>query len=180
MPPQKRQRGELGPEARAMATFGSVQIVLRILGEDHEFASGEDGKDVSLYIKSGRGAIGLNLTALTRDELDAIGSIFATALGLAEEVCEERDAEALRKEEAGDESGDYLWRIYRRVPEVLIRNGQVYEHDPELHLRPSWMARLDAFDTREVKRGPDIPRRRRTLLDDFGKSTGLGAEDGGP
>lgn len=92
-----------------------------------------------------------------------------TALSLAEEVCEERDQLALEIEESGnDDSGNYLWRIYRRVPELLIRNGKSYKHDPELQLRSSWMARMDAFGTRNVQRAGDTPDRSRKLLDDLG------------
>ena len=165
----KKRGGILGPESRVIARFGSLQMVLQIMEKDSPFASQEDGKDVNIYIKSGRGSAGLNLTALTRDELDAVGAIMMTALTLAEEVCEERDRLALEREEDGhDDGGDYLWRLYRRVPEVLVRNGEGYEHDPELQLRSSWMARMDAFGTRDVQRAADTPGRGRKLLDDMG------------
>lgn len=165
----KKNRGILGPESRVIARFGNLQMVLQIMEKSSPFASQEDGKDVNIYIKSGRGSAGLNLTGLTRDELDAVGAIMMTALSLAEEVCEERDRLALEREEHGeDDGGDYLWRIYRRVPELLVRNGEGYEYDPELQLRSSWMARMDAFGTRDVRRAADIPGRGRKLLDDMG------------
>lgn len=177
---ERRRRNTIGPEARVIGNFGNLEMVLQIMDDDSEFSSHEIGKDVSIYIRQGRGSVGLNLTVLTRPELDAVGAMFATALGLAEEVCEARDDEAARQEEAGEyEDGEYLRRVYRRVPELLIRNGEVYQYDQELQLRPSWVARMDEFNARNVKRSLDVPGRKRALLDDMGSGAGVGTEDGG-
>lgn len=177
----RRRPGTLGPETRAIAHFGHLKILLQIMDKNSEYASTEEGKDVNVYIKVGKGSAALNLTSLTREELDAVGAMLATAFELAAPICEMRDQRAIEREEAGDDddSGEYLWRLYRQVPEVLVRNGEVYEHDPELQLRSTWVADLDAFRVRDVKRSADVPGRRRSLLD--GPRQGLGdfAEDAG-
>lgn len=177
--PKKGRSSVVGPESRIMAKFGHLQMVVQVADEESRYHGDESGKDICLYIRSGRGAILMNLTSFTRDELAAIGTIMATAIDLAKDVCDTRDREALEREEAGDDSGEYIWRLYRRVPEILVRNGTVYKYDPELQLRSSWSDDLDRVSVREVQRLSDVARPRRALLDGYGQESGDGSKDAG-
>lgn len=177
--PKKSRSSIIGPESRVIGKFGHLQMVMQIADEKSKYHGDESGKDVSLYIRSAKGAILMNLTALTRDELAAVGAIMATAIETAKDVCDMRDRVALEREEAGDEGGDYIWRLYRRVPEILIRNGAVYKYDPELQLRSSWSDELDRVEVRHVQRASDVARPRRPLLDGYGEESGDGAKDAG-
>lgn len=157
------------PDTRAISRLGHIEILMDILEKDNEYASDEVGKDVRLYIRSTRSAINLNLTTLTLSELNALAAIFATAFDLARDVCEERDRVALEKGDT-DEEGAVVsfWRIHQRVPEVLVRNGEGYEYDPELQLRSSYVADMDSFVSREVHRTTTSAPRSRGLLDGVG------------
>lgn len=160
---------QVSADTRVISRFGQVEVLMDLMEKDNIYASDEVGKDVKLYIKSIRSAINLNLTALTLSELNALAAIFVTAFDLARDVCEERDRVALEKGDT-DEEGEVVsfWRIHQRVPEVLIRNGEGYEHDPKLQLRSSYVADMDSFVSREVRRTTVSAPRSRGLLDGIG------------
>lgn len=103
-----------------------------ILGDD----IGE-GSDVVFYIPPalGRkfGAVSINLTSLTSEELVALRELFNTALDWAEPVVAQRDKEARIAWENGDDSHA---RNYRALPTVVYRKRPFGEHGESLLERP--------------------------------------------
>lgn len=111
--------------------FGKI-IVRQFLPEDEtdpelkEYAEeNQVGPTVIVQMDIGRGGrrpVYLNLTALTEAELRAFRDVMNFAFDLAEPVARDRDEVANRAKEAGDDS---YARVYRAVPQFIVRAGKV-------------------------------------------------------
>lgn len=77
---------------------------------------------LQLDLQKMRRPIGMNLTNLTIEELDALRSIINLAFDLAEPVVKDRDKVAQDAKDAGDDS---YARVYRQIPEFVVRTGKV-------------------------------------------------------
>jgi hypothetical protein len=98
-----------------------------------EYDPGDPGETIILTLPiKGRGRpLAWNLSSLTHAELVAIREYFDIAFELAEPVCIERDKAA---NEAFDSGDDSVTRIYRALPELIVRNGEVAEHGEGLRV----------------------------------------------
>lgn len=111
--------------------FGKI-IVRQFLPEDEtdaemrEYAEeNQVGPTVIVQMDFGRGGrrpIYLNLSALTAEEVRVFRDVMNFALDLAEPVANDRDEVARRAQAAGDDS---YARVYRAVPQFIIRAGKV-------------------------------------------------------
>lgn len=83
--------------------------------------------------RTGRRPIYLNLTALTAEELRGFRDVMNFAFDLAEPVAKDRDEVARRAKDAGDDS---YARVYRAVPQLIIRDGKVIPYGEGVQDRP--------------------------------------------
>lgn len=90
----------------------------------------------------------INLTNLTRPELDALRELFNTAFEWAETVVDQRDKEA---QDAWDQGDDSHTRNYRPLPTVVYRKRPEREHSSGVRQRP------DAVLEGGVGERPDHP-----------------------
>jgi hypothetical protein len=139
-----RQRGAFGkrhtsPDGRmsdrrvawAEFLFGKI-IVRQFWPEDEtdpemrEYAEeNQVGPNVIVQLdfgRNGRRPIYLNLTALTAEEVQVFRDVMDFAFDLAVPVAKDRDEVAARAKDAGDDSYS---RVYRAVPQFIVRNGKV-------------------------------------------------------
>lgn len=117
---------------------------------------GEPGPDVFLGFTSPRDGVNINLSKLTHDELTALKEVTDMAFANAQQVVLQRDANAKEALQNGDDS--YV-RIYRRVPEIIIREGEKFKHYPLVRRGLDWSTRVASkYNTRLFKfRGTDEP-----------------------
>lgn len=71
-----------------------------------------------------------NLSSMTYDELEATRQFFNNLFDLAEPVCRQRDKVASDAEAQGDYS---YARIYRDVPQFIVRERQVRKNSQSVH-----------------------------------------------
>lgn len=83
----------------------------------------QTGPTVRLIIpQPGRRAVSLNLTALTSAEIVLMREFYNLLFDLAEPIVRERDKVAQNAYENGDDS---FARIYRQVPQLVVRSGAI-------------------------------------------------------
>lgn len=97
---------ELDEEVRAYATENQIGPTVQL----------------QLDLNRMRRPVGLNLTNLTLVELEALRTIVNLAFDLAEPVVKDRDKVAQDAKDSGDDS---YARVYRQVPEFVVRPGKV-------------------------------------------------------
>lgn len=68
----------------------------------------------------------MNLTAFTEEELSAFATFVERVVEQARPICKVRDDAA---KEAFDEGDDSFIRLYRPVPEIIVRKGALPEYD---------------------------------------------------
>jgi hypothetical protein len=93
--------------------------------------------------RPGGRAISMNFSALTLAELEAIREFFNLLFDLATPVVKARDKVAQDAFDAGDDS---YARIYRQVPQLIIRKGPVGQHRQGVHDGPEDAAAGDEHD----------------------------------
>lgn len=117
--------------------FGKI-IVRQFLPEDEksdemrEFAEeNQVGATIVLefQIRWMSRALTLNLTNLTHQEILLMRRLLNMALDLAEPVVIDRDKVAQDAKEAGDDS---YARVYRAVPQIVVRESKIVAHGPGL------------------------------------------------
>lgn len=96
--------------------------------EQDEAAVGHDFIRLSFHF-GGRSGTNLNLTTLTALELKALKEVVDRAFEAALPICESLDAEA---QEAFDQGDDTRVRLYRPVPQVIVRERVQPEHRPSV------------------------------------------------
>jgi len=94
--------------------------------DEYEIANNKElGPTVRLVLPRPNGrAVTMNLTAMTGPELQMMREFYDLLFDLAEPVVRERDKVAQDAFNSGD---DAFARIYRQVPQLVIRSGQVPE-----------------------------------------------------
>lgn len=104
-----------------------------------------------LYIAMGRTkrrSVTLDLTALTREEIDILGEFLSKSIEYAREYATERDKRVLEAHHAG--TADVLFpRLYRRVPHLVDRSWEVLEHREGVSERSESSAGDDDVDPDE-------------------------------
>lgn len=117
----------------------------------------ETGPTVRLIInRSNARPVQMNLTSLTADELNMTREFYNLLFDLAEPIVQERDRVA---QDAYDNGDDGFARIYREVPQVVVRTGTI---GPDYQ---SIRNRLENFS-----------QRARSRLRDNGRLRGIGPE----
>jgi len=74
----------------------------------------------------------INLTGLTEDELLALRKVIDAAFDAALPTCQMLDQQAKEAQENGD---DAFARLYRQVPDIVVREGVLPELPPVLSKR---------------------------------------------
>lgn len=98
-------------------------IILRHPKDDEDK---EAGPTVRLYLpRPGARPMQYNLTALTKQELDWLRDLLNLACDLAEPIVEHRDKVA---QDAFDNGDDSFARIYRQVPQLIVRERAFEGH----------------------------------------------------
>jgi hypothetical protein len=130
---QSRFKDErLAEDRRAWLKTFIGQFILRIQPKDEDDKESY-GDSVILVIPrpSGR-PVFLNLTNLTSQELSLMKQFFDTVFDLAEPLCAERDRIAQNAFDNGDDSHI---RLYRSVPDLIVREGTIGKHGEVLRDR---------------------------------------------
>jgi hypothetical protein len=84
---------------------------------------GELGENLVLVIPRPYGKpVSLNFSALTEQELQVTRQIFEKLFDMVEPIVKQRDMEAQRAFDNGDDS---FTRIYRQVPQYIVREGAI-------------------------------------------------------
>jgi hypothetical protein len=134
---RKIQKGIYVKERIAWVSTLIGQITLYFYDEGTEIAdqSNEPGPTVKVLIPRLRGAaIHWELTALTIEELDAMRQFFTLAFDTAEPIVRMRDKAA---QDAFTEGNDSFARVYRQLPQLVVRERPEREHDQGILDGPS-------------------------------------------
>lgn len=95
-------------------------------GEEVVHNPPENGPDIYLILpQQGRQPIKYCLTALSAAELKVTRQLLVLLFDLAEPICEGRDRMA---QDAYDEGDDSFSRVYREVPQFVVREGPLRTH----------------------------------------------------
>lgn len=111
--------GRYSDEREAWATLSFIEVIMY-----HEYT--EEGDEVALGIKRGQRYQRVNLSDFMETELEAFKTIVDRAIEAARPICIRHDKEADEAWKAGDDSHS---RSYRRLPQLVIREGRKPEHD---------------------------------------------------
>ena len=105
-------------------------------------ATSEPGPTVRLLITKNKRArpTTLDLTMLSEQELECLKKAFDLAFEEAKPVCRLRDQEAAKRHAEGDDSNH---RIYRPVPQFIVRERPISKHAESLRDRPDGLPRGD-------------------------------------
>lgn len=118
----------------------------------------ESGVEVFVRIVAPRGkSLRLNLTRLTRPELEMFAEMINVAIDVARPVTTARDEEA-QEVEHGREDEHALRRLYARIPVLLVKEGPVSGDMPELPIRPEGDEEMVGFKFRRVPYTPPAGR----------------------
>jgi hypothetical protein len=80
----------------------------------------EEGDDIYLQIPARGGAyVSLDLTHLTKQELDYVETVIARTIKAARPIVERRDE--IANNAGGDGDDDLYDRVYRQVPQLFVR-----------------------------------------------------------
>lgn len=112
---------------------------------------------LTISSKIGRGTVGMDLSALTSQELEAFRQAILIATEASKPVVETLDQKAMNDEQAGDDSNT---RLYRGLPRLVIRPGTLGPHDPSLLLGRSDILRglgaIVSATERSGSGGPEV------------------------
>lgn len=137
-----------GDNRRAwLETYQNRLTLYTTAGDDPEIneeglQAGDEAVTVMMQRIGSKSRFMLNLSALTHDELCAIKEFFDMAFANAQGVTQARDKEAQEAFDAGDTSYN---RIYRQVPIIFVREGEVFGHRAKLLRGSDWVARVESF-----------------------------------
>lgn len=138
-----RQNQQYGDTRRAWLETYSSRFTLYAGIPDVE--AGKEYSDAVVIMIEAVGTsrkFSVSLSAMTYDELCAAKEFFDMAFANAQEVTQKRDREA---QEAYDEGDTSFNRIYRRIPRIFVREGQVYGNRATLLRGSDWVARVESF-----------------------------------
>ena len=143
---KERFRGKKISDRRIAWTRNHLleMIVRQFLPEDNGDLTDDDGvllsetqigPNVRLEVKSLQAyrGVGFDLTAMTMEELEGFRSTINLAIDLAVPVVRERDRSA-REEDSSRSTNP---RVYRGLPEVVVRQGAFSKYGEGVHDRPS-------------------------------------------
>lgn len=129
--PQLRGSGKMSENRFAWLRTVIGQFTIMKYEPSEEDADAEYGPTVLLYIpRPGGRDISFNLTALTKEELDAIEEFFNLLIAEARPVVADRDRIANEALEAGDDSHA---RVYRQVPQFIVRKRSKRQDNQGVH-----------------------------------------------
>lgn len=115
----------------------SLYIVTGANKEDVK--SGEEGPEVIMGFSRDGELMYMNLTSLTHRELQALKEFMNIAVANAQDIVIRRDEAAQEALENGDDS---FVRIYRRIPEIVIREGEKWRDYPRVRRGFEWITEL--------------------------------------
>ncbi len=130
---RKVQRGEYVKERIAWVKTLIGQVALYVYEEGTEVAesTSEPGPTVKVLIPRYKGpTVTWDLSALTHEELMKLKEFFDLAIATAEPVARMRDKAAQDALTAGDDS---FARLYRQVPQLVVRKRAQREHGEGVH-----------------------------------------------
>lgn len=125
---KKLRPGHINENTAARLHFSSGLVILFATPNEEL-----DSEDIVLHLASGRLKFNMALTSLTEQELAALREIFTLAFDWAEPIVKKRDADAEYAFQHGDDS---FTRVYRQVPNLVIRKRPGGEHSESLQDRP--------------------------------------------
>jgi hypothetical protein len=163
----KFREERMSEDRRAWLKTFVGQFILKISPREEDDPS-EYGDSVWLVIpRPNSRPVMLNLTALTHEELKLTRQFFNAVFDIAEPLCMDRDKVA---QDAFDQGDDSHIRLYRSVPELIVRKGTVGAHGqvlrerlanvasgPEQHVDPSRAFRDDSDDVATEAPADDRP-----------------------
>lgn len=174
---RKLQRGEYTKERAAWVNTFLGQAVLFVYPEGHVIAEAtkEPGPTVKVLIPRHKGpTVHWDLTALTMEELDMLREFFRVAFDTAEPIVRERDRMA---QDALAEGNDSFSRVYRQVPQLVVRPRTEREHGESVLDRSEDVPESDT-DGRDDSSTPGGVRGPGGELADDGTSDSGGQDDG--
>lgn len=130
------KQGQFSEARSAWTRIDTTDVV--IYEHDGEGLTYQDGStlhEVVLSIRTGgrQKPMSVNLSGMTREELEVLREIFDYAITKARPTCDALDAIA---QEAFDAYGDDTYvRLYRPVPQLFVRQRPQSQHDPRLSRR---------------------------------------------
>ncbi len=139
------KRTPMGRISEARESWVRVNAVELVRYEyNHDEVNEEDGdtyfeypdlanQTISLRVPGRARPLRISLTALRLDELDAFETFMKRAFDLARPIVTEIDTRAQKDFEAGD---DTHARLYRPVPDLVVRTREQREHSARLQRRP--------------------------------------------
>lgn len=148
----RRSRQTISDHRVAWTRNHMIQLIVRwfepesngdLLDDDgNRLADTQIGANVRIELNpaSARSGMAFDLTSMSVEELDAFEKIMSLAIDLAKPVVKERDARA--REE--DPSTSRNARLYRSLPEVVVREGAFAPHGEGVHDGPSDVPSGDA------------------------------------
>lgn len=116
----------------------------------------EDGEEILLRMVMPRGGrFRVNLTRMTRPELELFADMVNAAVDMARPVTAARDARAKEMDDNGEEDNEHtLRRLYARVPVLLAKEGRVSADMPELPVRSDDDAKVAGYTVRRARYEP--------------------------
>lgn len=146
------------PFTRLFSALHNIRVGVDVYPDADLEVLSEPGIEVFLRVSAPMGrSMRLNLTRLTRDELDVFTEMVGAAINMARPVTTARDQYAQEVDD-GQEDEHALRRLYARVPVLLVKEGPVSGDVPELPVRPASDEDMVGFTFRRVPYNPPAPR----------------------
>jgi hypothetical protein len=133
--PKYRREGKFSENRVAwLKNFMGQFVIMRYSNEDipeDAVDLKEEGPTYLLVLpkRGGGRPTTFNITSLTIEELQQTRRFFNELFDLAEPIVRHRDKVA---QDAADEGDDSYTRYYREVPQYVVREGQLREHDQRI------------------------------------------------
>lgn len=131
--PQLRGTGKMSEERAAWLRTYLGQMTYMRYDKTPDGDTIENGPNVVLYVPRTGSRIPLimNITALTIEELDAMEAFFKLIFDEARPIVVERDRVAREAFDSGDDS---FARVYRQLPQFIIRSRSEFGHTEGVHV----------------------------------------------
>lgn len=130
----RRNDGLMSEDRYAWLRTAVGQMVIMAYNNDEDDRENTTGPTIRLYLpRPGGRPFSLNITALTKPELDAMRGFFTLLFDTAEPFVLHRDRMAQDALAAGDDS---FARVYREVPQFVVRERAKPRHVESLHNGP--------------------------------------------